>query len=1088
MKKRLLMVMASAMFFSAGYTQNAIWNRADGKSIPQSALMDRASVPSQYHLFSLDLQGLKSKLANAPMRGSNVSSAVVIQFPDGNGQLKSFKVYEAPVMQPGLAAKYPNSKSYVGQGIENPSQVIRLSITRYGLHTMLSTDEGTAYTDPYTKDGLTSISYKRAAVTPRTFRCDVTEVSKKDREPQMAPFSVTATDGQLRTYRLAMSCTVEYAAFHIQEADLTAGTIEEQTEAVLAAMVVTVTRVNSVYEKDFAVSLQLIDNNDELIFITADTYDNENTDNALLNASQGVIDGIVGFDSYDIGHVVSTGGGGVAQLWSPCSDSKARGITGLGAPVGDPYDIDFVAHEMGHQFGGNHTFNNECGGNRSDETAYEPGSGSTIMAYAGVCSPNVQDHSDAHFHKHSIVEITDFIKGWGDCSVNVQTGNLEPTVDAGPDRTIPKGTPFMLKATGGDVSVIPNALTYCWEQMDLEISLQPPVADATEGPNFRSLPPTTSPVRYMPSLSSVLANNLAPTWEVVSNVERDFNFVVTVRDNDPLGGQTAYDDVLVHVSGVAGPFLVTSPNTNVSWQAGSNQTITWNVAGTTANGVDAAYVDILMSNDGGLTYPVVLAAKVPNDGSEIITVPTGNGNNKRIMVRGYDHIFYDISNSNFTVTSAPSTMAISVVSLQNRVGCIGSQVTYNMLYQALSGFTGETTFALTGAPEGSVVTFTPNTISETDGVDVTVATPANAVPGFYSMTVTATSGSISKMVSVYLEIIDSSFGEIVLMKPANGVTDIPSIVHFEWNAIEDAGGYIIQIATDEQFENIVLHAVGIGNRSMDYLENNTTYYWKIQPVNATCTGNSSEVFSFTTGVTTCNDHMSGDVPATISSDEEAAITSAVMATGTNPIDKVMVYLTINHNRVKDLTAVLKSPAGTEITLFQNVCHDGAMNIATFFDDYGHALMDCGTNPAIGGYHVMPASPLSVLNGQTPQGTWTLTVSDTTAGVGGQLVSWGLNICSTGELPVSGVAEQSFAGLTVSPNPNRGDFMVQFTSVTGNDIQIAVYDIGGRRLLNETFANTGLIQQPISLSHAQAGVYLVNIHDGDNIVIKKIIIE
>lgn len=1085
MKKRLLLVMASVMFMSAAHAQSGVWNSIDGKNISQSALLDRASVPSKYQLFQLDLPALKAQLATAPMRGSKLSSALIVQFPDGNGQLKSFKIYEAPVMQAGLSAKYPQMRSYVGQGVDNPSDIIRLSITRYGLHTMLSTNEGTAYTDPYTKDGLTAIAYKRSAVMPRTFRCDVTETAKKSNEPAMEPFSITTTDGELRTYRLAMACTIEYAAFHIDEAGVSSGTMAEKTEAVLAAMVVTVTRVNSVYERDFAISLQLIDNNDQLIFINSDNFDNENTNNALLNQSQGVIDGVVGISSYDIGHVVSTGGGGVAQLYSPCSSSKARGITGLSAPVGDAYDIDFVAHEMGHQFGGNHTFNNECDGNRNDDTAYEPGSGTTIMAYAGVCFPSVQNHSDAHFHNISIQEITNFMKGWGDCSVNTETGNAAPVVNAGIDRIIPKGTPFILKATATDADN--DALTYCWEQMDLEPTIQPPVAEATEGPNFRSLSPKNSPERYMPVLSAVLANNLAPTWEVISNVERTFNFTVTVRDNNPLGGQTAHDDMQVNVSGVAGPFLVTSPNTNVSWQAGSNQNVTWDVAGTTANGVNAAYVDILMSNDGGQTYPVVLASKVPNDGSEVITVPVGNGTNKRIMVRGYDHIFYDISNTNFTVTSASSTMAISVSGEQNQKGCKDGEVSYTLYYQALGGFNGNTTFAVTGNPAGSTVTFNPETIDATGNVTVTVAVPQAVVAGFYQLTVTATSGSLTKTANIYLEVIDTNFGAVTLTSPLDEAETLPNVVNLKWNAIANATSYLVEVATDEAFENIVVIQEPTTNNLVVTLGDDTDYFWRVRPLNSTCSGATSDVFSFSTGVTTCGDFVSANVPLTISANSAVTINSTVAVTGTDPISKLTVDLKIDHTWVNDLTAVLKSPNGTQVTLFQHVCEGDFDNVDAVFDDYGTALV-CGSNPVVSGV-VLPAAALSAFNGQSPQGTWTLTVSDTVGEDGGQLVSWGLTICSTEEAEIiTGVKDQSFNNLTVVPNPNRGDFRVSFTSSTGNDIKIAVYDIRGRQLMGETFANTGLIDQSVSLNNAAAGIYLVSIQDGDSAVTKKIIVQ
>ncbi|PZR23537.1 MAG: propanediol utilization protein [Flavobacterium psychrophilum] len=1086
MKKHLLMVLVSLVFMGGACAQNTVWNKTEGKNISQSELLDRASVPSEYHLYQINLTALKAQLANAPLRGGKMASGVIVQFPDGNGVLKNFKMYEAPVMQPGLAAKYPDSKSYVGQGVDNPTEVIRLSITGYGLHTMLSTDEGAAYTDPYTKDGLTSISYKRASVEPRTFRCGVTETSpknkNKNKESELAPLSVTATDGQMRTYRLAMSCTIEYAAFHIQQAGLTSGTLAQQTAAVLDAMVVTVTRVNSVYERDFAVTLQLIDNNDELIFITSDNYDNDNNNNALLNQSQGVIDGIVGFDSYDIGHVVSTGGGGVAQLWSPCSNSKARGITGLYAPVGDPYDIDFVAHEMGHQFGGNHTFNNACDGNVNEDTAYETGSGSTIMAYAGVCFPSVQNHSDAYFHRISVEEITDFIKNWGDCSINTDTGNNAPVVDAGPDYTIPMGTAFILKAIGTDADN--DALTYCWEQMDLEMTVQPPMSDATEGPNFRSRTPITSPERYMPELSSVLANNLYPMWEVISDVARTYNFVVTARDNNVAGGQTSYDDMQVTVSGDAGPFLVASPNTNVSWQAGSNQTVTWDVAGTAANGVNAAYVDILMSNNGGQTYPVVLASKVPNDGSEIITVPVGNGSNKRIMVRGHEHIFYDLSDSNFTVTSASSTMAISVVGDQNKSACKDGEATYNLSYQALSGFTAQTTLSVTGNPSGSVVSFNPATISATGNVELTVSIPQAVVAGFYPLTVTATSGSVTKTVNLYLEVIDTNFGTVTLTAPANNAENLINTVNFQWAAVAGATSYEIEVATDADFETVVIDEVTTANNFAAALNNNTGYFWRVKPFSTACSGATSAVYSFSTGITECNNVVSANVPVTVP--EAGTVTSTLSATGTDAISKVTVSLKINHTWVNDLTVRLSSPQGTQITLFENVCEGDFDNVEATFDDSGNALV-CGTNPVVSGI-ITPQQALSTFNGESQEGTWTLTINDGIAPDGGELVSWSLNICTTEEPPVSGVADNTFAGLSVTPNPNRGNFMVRFNSATGNDIKISVFDIRGRQLFADAYANTGLIEQPVSLSNAAAGIYLVNIQDGDSTVTKKIIIE
>lgn len=934
----MLLSLTVVLFCTYGYAQNVLWNKQSEKGIKQSELLDRASTPSEYQLFSLNLEALKLKLKDAPQREAKTSN-LILQFPDANGELKNFKIFEAPVMEQALAQKYSDLKSYVGQGVDNPSETIRFSVTVYGLHNMMFNSDGASYTDPYTKDQKTYIVYNKAALTaPKTFKCGVTDThAKKPKNGGLTPLSVPATDGMLRRYRLAMACTIEYAAFHINAANLNNGTLAQKKQAVLSAMVITVTRVNSIYEKDLSITLQLVANNDALIFINSDNFDNDNNNNILLDQSQVAIDGIIGLNNYDIGHTVSTGGGGVAQMYSPCSNNKAMGITGLWAPVGDAYDVDFVAHEMGHQFGANHTFNNDCDGNINEDTAYETGSGSTIMGYAGVCFPSVQDHSDAYFHKISIEEITDFIKGWGDCSQNTATGNAGPIADAGLDYTIPKGTPFILKGTATDANDTAS-LTYSWEQMDRQTSVQPPVANASNGPNFRSMLPKPTPERYMPSLNAVIANNLAPEWEVISNVARSYNFAFTVRDNNVLGGQVAYDDMQINVSGVAGPFLVVTPNTNVSWQGGSTQTVTWNVAGTTANGVNAAFVDILLSSDGGLTYPVVLATHVANDGSESITVPsTIVGTMNRIMVRGNNHIFYDISNTNFTITAAPPAIAVSIVGTASKTICKEQEAVYTLSYQAQGGFAGTTTFSATGNPAGSTVVFSPANISATGNVTVTVATTTATTAGSYPIVVTATAGAETKTVTLNLTVLNA-IGTVQLTVPANNAIGVASNIELVWAPTANATNYKVEIATDVNFENLVVSET-VGVNSFDAtLQDNKTYYWRVLPSNTACTGVISNTFSFTTE------------------------------------------------------------------------------------------------------------------------------------------------------QVAGVNDNVLTNFSLFPNPNNGNFTVKFNSVTGSGIKMAVYDIRGRQLLNKVVANTGLIEETLSIGGVGAGVYLVNIQDGDSVITKKIIIE
>src|SRR5690606_18469257 len=320
---------------------------------------------------------------------------------------------ESPVMSPELAAQFPEIKTYAGQGIDDGTANVRFDVTPQGFHASVFSAYGNFYIDPYSKNDVTNyISYYKNDLDNRhEFNCEVTEFKKPDENLLDNPSSI---GDQLRTYRLALACTGEYATYH-------GGTIP----SVLAAMTTSVNRLNQVYENDFAVRLILIPNNTDIIFLNAgtDPYTNNNG-SAMLGQNQTTCDNIIGSANYDIGHVYSTGGGGIAGLNVVClNGQKARGVTGSFAPIGDPFVIDYVAHEMGHQFGGNHTQNN-TGCNAFPPAAYEPGSASTIMGYAGVCSPSLQNNSDPYFHVHSLIEMGGFISGaGGTCAITTSTGN-----------------------------------------------------------------------------------------------------------------------------------------------------------------------------------------------------------------------------------------------------------------------------------------------------------------------------------------------------------------------------------------------------------------------------------------------------------------------------------------------------------------------------------------------------------------------------------------------------------------------------------------------------------------------------------------
>lgn len=643
-----------------------LWHEVPEAAIARSTRA-RQIVPDRYRSFSLNRGRLTALLATAPSERSQAAnkSPLELTLPRPGGGYSLFSVVESPVMEPALAAKYPQIRTYLGQGIDDPTATLRFDVTPKGFHAQIIGTDGTVYIDPYQPDDLDHyIAYrKRDHTDGQRGICHVAGDATASPAAKRSKLSSGAT---LRTYRLAMAATGEYTAYH-------GGTVIDALSAIASTM----NRVNGIYEREVSVRMVLVGNNDLIVYTDAanDPYQNTSGD---LNANQSNIDAVIGSANYDIGHLVGTGGGGIAQLNSPCGASKARGLTGSSAPVGDGFDIDYVAHEMGHQFGGRHTFNGSggsCAGtNRSASTAYEPGSGITIQAYAGICAgDDLQPNSEDYFHRVSLNELLTFTTSGGgaSCGTLTSTGNAVPVVSPVASFTIPGRTPFTLTAAASDGDG--DALTYVWEQFDLGAANAEGVLSSTvaTGPMFRSYAPSSDPSRTFPSWRYILANaNVPPataplpgtatpsymTGEVLPNVSRTLNFRVTTRDNRAGGGGTNEASTVVTVDNAAGPFAVTAPNTAVSLAAGAATTVTWNVAATTAAPISTANVRITLSTDGGASFPIELIASTPNDGSESVTLPAGAATTQaRIRVQAVGNIYFDVSDSNFIITNAGNT-------------------------------------------------------------------------------------------------------------------------------------------------------------------------------------------------------------------------------------------------------------------------------------------------------------------------------------------------------------------------------------------------------------------------------------------------
>ncbi len=638
------LLILAIMFATVSYAQNEFWKSIENHELQSKHSQKERLLPSKFKSFELaNSSALKTRLSEAPLRFSAEvnRNSIIISIPMPDGSFQEFKVFESPLMPLELAQKFPQIKTYTAAGISNPNAFAKIDFTHKGFHAMIfAIGQNPVFVDPFDFTNQIYISYfkKDFRSDDEQFECGVSESSEGNIHNPNEIISRQAGDCQLREYRLALACTGEYAQYH------DGGDIVNDA---MAAMTTTMNRVNGVFEKDAGITMIFVANNEDIIYTnpSSDPYTNGNG-SAMLGQNQTTCDNVIGSANYDIGHVFSTGGGGVAYLDSPCNNSlKARGVTGQGTPEGDPFDIDYVAHEMGHQFGGRHTQNNSC--NRDNSSSYEPGSASTIMGYAGICSPNVQSNSDDYYHAINIQQFGVFTTGSGNTCANIiDSSNDAPTADAGTNYTIPISTPFVLTGTGTD----PNSddLTYCWEQWDKEVATMPPLSTSTVGPAFRSFKHTSNPQRFFPRLS-VLAGSGTDTWEVLPSVTRVLNFRLTVRDNNSAYGCTEEDDMTVNTTASSGPFVVTNPNTELDWEVNTSETITWDVANTTAAPVSCANVDILYSTDGGLSFPYTLVTNVPNNGSNTITVPDVVTSQFRIMVKCSDNIFFDISNENVSI-------------------------------------------------------------------------------------------------------------------------------------------------------------------------------------------------------------------------------------------------------------------------------------------------------------------------------------------------------------------------------------------------------------------------------------------------------
>lgn len=897
--KKTLLYLSFSLLLSTGMNGQSKkeWSVvSSSENISVSKTAQRSDFPQEFLLFKLDLESIKQKLYTAEDRFATNAQSAIIEIPNSQGKLEKFKMFEASNFEPALQAQFPNIRAYVGQGIDNATSQIRLSISPEGISTMtFRADSPTEYIEVYSADRNVYAVYNREAKRmKKPFTCTTPDERLEQDLIDRASSIERSSNPIYRTFRLAMSVTGEYSAYH-------GGT----TASVLAAVNTTMTRCNGVYEKDLAIHLNLV-NNTTILYLNAGSDPYGATDANYNTELQSTLTSVVGEANYDIGHLMSAIGnnGNAGCIGCICTNgSKGSGFTTSTAPIGDNFDIDFVVHEMGHQFGANHSFTFSTEDNAVN---YEPGSGVTIMGYAGITPYDVAPHSIDTYHAGNIAQIQSNMTG-KTCDVETAITHGTPVVNAGLDYTIPRSTPFMLTGSATDTGGT-GAMTYQWEQYDeaagttyLTTGSAAAVTKAG-GPNFRSYLPSASGTRYFPTMASTLAGSKTTSGadilvEALSSVARTLNFRLTARDNVANGGQTNFDNMVVTVANIA-PLDVTSQNTNgISYPVGSTQTVTWTSAGNSGI-AGGANVDILLSTDNGATWGYTLATATPNDGSQAVTLPAGvSAPYCRFMVKANANIFFNVTTKAFAVGFVINTVC--------------------------SSFSNNTPLAV---PDGLGANISGGTVTKT-------------------VTSSGISGTISDV-------------------------------------------------------NVTLAS-------------NHTYFW-------------------------------------------------------------------------DMEISLKHPDATSMLLSNHQCNNvtaGGFNIV--FDDSGVAAV-CTGNPVAGTY--LPSQALSVFNGKSGNGTWTLSAFDWYNGDTGSLNNFSIEVCSQSAVPLSNDTFTGLDNFSIYPNPNNGNFTIKFDSQSSNEIEVTVHDIRGRQVYNKAFNNNTVFNESIQLNNVGSGIYIVTVKDGDRKENKKIVIE
>lgn len=990
----------------------SFWTKVQENAVTELRQQVPDVQPENYQLFQLEDRALELYLRRFLPKGQ----PFVLELPLPDGRTRQFEIKASRNMPADLARKYPGILNFLGQELGNPANVLRGSFSPLGFHAVLQLDGKEIYIDPYQKgqrDYHLAYYTKDHLIDPELraqFGHDHSQFEAPNvldnprRGGPNSPFVQSRSSSvpvALYQYDIAIAATGEYTQFWGGKAEA------------LAAINVALDRINFIFVRDAAIELRLVAQNDTLIFEdpAMDPYTGDDAA-TLVGENPAVLNQRLGASAFDIGHVLTRGCSGTAAgvsggVGTVCGTAKARGSS-CQIATNDRFYIGIICHELGHQFGAFHTWNNcppsnDDAANYNPIAAFEPGSGSTIMSYAGSCQDqNVASDSDPYYHVNSIEAIFQYARegvGAG-CAETLITENNQPEVSIplNDGFFIPISTPFKLNAEASDPDG--DALTYCWEQYDKDFFLSEIGQPEGNEPIFRSFLPTSSPTRYLPRLTDLLRNR-SNNGEVLPTYSRDLTFRCTVRDNNNTAGGLAWKEVRFKSTESAGPFVMTAPNdSRLSFPAGEYLEVTWDVANTDQAPVNCQFVNIRLSLDAGITYPIMLSQNTPNDGSAFIHLPDTTVDFARIMIEAADNIFFDINNFNFEITPAEDTSLIVGVSPAGiPLHCQPEALRFTINTAALNGFDQPLQLDLNGLlPEGSQYEFSPNPVLPGESSTLNIDLPRTDAPDLNLEVIGTTAAMDTFRRPLFLSSLANRFDSLQLETPLDGTSDILLSTDFSWTDDPNVEAYDLEIATSPAFgESTVESASNITTNTYQpgsFFADNELYFWRIRPINACGPGAFLSPATFHTASIDCTDY-SNDTRVNISGTGRPTIVSTIEVAEEGIISDLNIpFIRANYQPVNSLRISLISPAETRVVLFDQNC-GATVNLRMGFDDDAPEEIAC---PPDDGIVFRPVNPLSAFIGENTLGTWTLEVAVVSAGFGasGALEEWQLEFCAVNQ--------------------------------------------------------------------------------------------